>query len=119
MIPGFNHALRYYYISFVRDSVSKVSLAPTMNSETTATISVNGSKYEEFKSEFTTELKMGINVIKITVTDTKGNSNEYVLTVVKGLWSMIQPGLALIANISVAIIKVIVQYIIYFFKLLM
>lgn len=118
LIPGFNPALRYY-ISFVSNSVSKISLAPTMNSETTATISVNGSKYEEFKSEFTTELKTGINIIKITVTDTKGNSNEYVLTVVKGLWSMIQPGLVLIVNISVAIIKVIVQYIIYFFKLLM
>lgn len=118
LTPTFNPALQYY-ISFVSDSVSKVSMIPTMSNGTAATISVNGSKEEAFNSEYGTELKTGINVVKVKVTDAEGNSKEYILTIVKGLWSIIKPGLMLTITVSVAIIKVVVQYLIHFFKFLL
>ena len=80
LTPAFASTVRDY-TSTVDYSVSKVSLIPTLENGTTATISVNSSKAIAFDNKQTVDLKIGENKIEIVVSGNNLVSSKYTIIV--------------------------------------
>ena len=79
--PSFNKAL-YEYTATVDNSVTSITVTPTAV-DSTATIEVEGDEVPSGVSSSNISLDEGTNVINVKVTDTKGNSKTYVLTITR------------------------------------
>lgn len=82
LTPVFASSVRDY-TSTVDYSVSKVSLTPTLEKGTTATISVNSSKAIAFDKKQTVDLKVGENKIEIVVSGDNLVSSKYTIIVTR------------------------------------
>lgn len=82
LTPVFASSVRDY-TSTVDYSVSKVSLTPTLEKGTTATISVNSSKAISFDKKQTVDLKVGENKIEIVVSGDNLVSSKYTIIVTR------------------------------------
>ena len=79
--PAFNKGI-FEYTATVENSVTSVGVTPTAE-DANATITVNGKKVPSGATSPYISLDEGANAINVKVTDTKGNSNTYVLTVTR------------------------------------
>ncbi len=77
--PTFNKGV-YEYSSSVSNDVTSIGVTPTAE-DANATITVNGKTVPSGATSPNISLDEGGNVINVVVTDTKGNSNTYVLNV--------------------------------------
>lgn len=82
LTPAFVATVRDY-TSTVDYSVSKVSLTPTLEKGTKATISVNGSKAVAFDGKQAIDLKVGKNKIEIVVSGKNLTNNIYTIIVTR------------------------------------
>lgn len=82
LTPAFVATIRDY-TSNVDYSVSKVSLTPTLEQGTKATISVNGSKAIAFDGKQAVDLKVGENKIKIVVSGDNLLESTYTISVTR------------------------------------
>jgi glucan-binding YG repeat protein len=81
LTPTFNKGV-YQYTGTVNNSVSSIGVKPTAE-DANATITVNGTTVPSGATSSYINLDEGTNVINVKVTDTKGNSNTYVLNVTR------------------------------------
>lgn len=79
--PSFNKEV-YEYTAIVDNKVSSVGVIPTAE-DANATIEVNGKKLPSGATSPYISLDEGGNIINITVTDTKGNENNYVIMITR------------------------------------
>lgn len=79
--PVFNKGV-YEYTATVDNAVTSIGVTPTAE-DATATITVNGKKLPSAATSPYISLDEGGNIINVKVTDTKGNSNTYVLNVTR------------------------------------
>jgi len=79
--PAFNKGI-FEYTATVENSVTSVGVTPIAE-DANATITVNGKKVPSGATSPYISLDEGANAINVKVTDTKGNSNTYVLTVTR------------------------------------
>ena len=79
--PAFNKGI-YEYTGIVDNSVSSIGITPTAE-DSAATITVNGKTIPSGATSPYVNLDEGGNVINVKVTDTKGNSNIYVLNITR------------------------------------
>lgn len=89
LTPAFVATVRDY-TSTVDYSVSKVSLTPTLEKGTKATISVNGSKAVAFDEKQAIDLKVGKNKIEIVVSGRNLTNNTYTIIVTRSKAKEIQ-----------------------------
>ena len=81
LTPAFNKGI-YEYTATVDNSVTSIGVTPTAE-DSAATITVNGKTVPSGATSPYVNLDEGGNVISIKVTDTKDNSNVYVLNVTR------------------------------------
>jgi glucan-binding YG repeat protein len=81
LTPAFNKGV-YEYTATVDNSVTSVGVTPTAE-DATATITVNGKTVPSGATSPYISLDEGANVINVKVTDIKGNTNTYVLTITR------------------------------------
>lgn len=81
LTPAFNKGV-YEYTGTVDNGVTSIGVTPTAE-DATATITVNGKKVPSGATSPYINLDEGGNVINVKVTDTKGNSNTYVLNITR------------------------------------
>ena len=81
LTPTFNKGV-YEYTATVDNSVTSIGVTPIAE-DTTATITVNGNEVPSGATSPYISLDEGGNVINVKVTDTKGNSNTYVLNITR------------------------------------
>ena len=79
--PTFNKGV-YEYTSTVDNTVTSIGVKPVAE-DANATITVNGTTVPSGATSPYISLDEGGNVINVKVTDTKGNSNTYVLNVTR------------------------------------
>jgi glucan-binding YG repeat protein len=79
--PTFNKGI-YEYSATVDNSVTSIGVTPTAE-DPNATITVNSKKVPSGATSPYISLDEGGNVINVKVTDTKGNSNTYILNVTR------------------------------------
>lgn len=79
--PAFNKGI-YEYTAIVENSVTSIGVTPTAE-DANATILVNGKQIPSGATSPNISLDQGGNIIKVVVTDTKGNSNTYVLNITR------------------------------------
>ena len=79
--PSFNKGV-YEYTAVVENSVSSVGVTPVAE-DTNATIEVNGKELPSGATSPYISLDEGGNIINVTVTDTKGNENTYVIMITR------------------------------------
>lgn len=79
--PTFNKEV-YEYSASVDNATTSIGVKPTAE-DPNSTIKVNGVKVPSGATSSFISLDEGGNVINVTVTDTKGNSNTYVLNVTR------------------------------------
>ncbi|WP_294407088.1 cadherin-like beta sandwich domain-containing protein [uncultured Clostridium sp.] len=79
--PTFNKGV-YEYTAIVENSVSSVGVIPVAE-DAEATIRVEGKKLPSGATSPYISLDEGGNVINVTVTDTKGNENTYVIMITR------------------------------------
>lgn len=79
--PSFNKGV-YEYTAVVENSVSSVGVIPVAE-DVNAKIEVNGKKLPSGATSPYISLDEGGNVIHVTVTDTKGNENTYVIMITR------------------------------------
>lgn len=81
LTPTFNKGV-YEYTATVDNGVSSIGVTPT-SEDATATITVNGKKVPSGATSSYINLDEGGNIINVKVTDSKGNSNTYVLNITR------------------------------------
>ncbi|EHJ02099.1 cell wall binding repeat-containing protein [Clostridium sp. DL-VIII] len=81
LLPGFNKGI-YQYTATVDNSITSIGVKPVAE-DPNATITVNGKEVPSGATSQYISLDEGGNVINVKVTDTKGNSNTYVLNVTR------------------------------------
>ena len=81
LTPIFNKGI-YQYTATVDNSITAVGVTPTAL-DTNATITVNGTTVPSGATSSNISLDEGGNVIDVVVTDTKGDSNTYVLNITR------------------------------------
>lgn len=81
LTPTFNKGI-YEYNATVENDVTSIGVTPTAE-DTNATITVNGKNVPSGATSNYVSLDEGSNVINVKVTDTKNNSNTYVLNVTR------------------------------------
>ena len=79
--PTFNKGVYEYSVS-VDNSVTSIGVTPVAE-DSNATIEVNGKEVPSGATSPYISLDEGGNVIDVTVTDSKGNENTYILTVTR------------------------------------
>lgn len=79
--PSFNKGV-YEYTAVVENSVSSVGVIPVAE-DANATIEVNGKELPSGATSPYISLDEGGNIINVTVTDTKGNENTYVIMITR------------------------------------
>lgn len=79
--PNFNKGV-YEYTAIVENSVSSIGVIPIAEDKN-ATIKVEGKKLPSGATSPFISLDEGGNVINVTVTDTKGNENTYVIMITR------------------------------------
>ena len=79
--PTFNKGVYEYSVS-VDNSVSSIGVTPVAE-DSNATIEVNGKEVPSGATSSYISLDEGGNIINVTVTDTNGNENTYILTVTR------------------------------------
>jgi len=79
--PAFNKGV-YEYTATVDNGVTSVGVTPTAE-DANATITVDGKKVPSGATSPYINLDEGGNVINVNVTDSKGNSNTYILNVTR------------------------------------
>ncbi|EKQ50511.1 MULTISPECIES: cadherin-like beta sandwich domain-containing protein [unclassified Clostridium] len=79
--PTFNKGI-YEYTATVENSVTSIGVTPIAE-DANSTITVNSKKIPSGATSPYISLDEGVNVINVVVTDTKGNSNTYVLTITR------------------------------------
>lgn len=81
LTPAFNKGI-YEYSAIVNNNITSIGVTPTAE-DTNATITVNGKKVPSGATSPYISLDEGGNVINVKVTDAKGNSSTYVLSVTR------------------------------------
>ncbi len=81
LTPAFNKGI-YEYSGTVDNSVTSIGVTPTAE-DVNATITVNGKKVPSGATSPYISLDEGGNTINVKVTDSKGNSNTYVLNITR------------------------------------
>ena len=81
LTPGFNKGV-YEYTATVDNGTTSIGVTPKAE-DATATITVNGKKVPSGATSPYINLDEGGNVINVKVTDTKGNSNTYIINVTR------------------------------------
>jgi glucan-binding YG repeat protein len=81
LTPTFNKGI-YQYTAIVDNSVTSVGVTPTAE-DVNATITINGTTVPSGATSPNISLDEGGNVIDVVVTDTKGNTNTYILNVTR------------------------------------
>ena len=81
LTPAFNKGV-YEYTAIVDNSVTSIGVTPTAE-DANATITVNGKTVPSGATSPYISLDEGGNTISVKVTDTKGNTNTYVLNVTR------------------------------------
>ena len=79
--PTFNKGV-YQYTTIVENTVSSVGVTPVAE-DANATIEVNGKEIPSGATSPYINLDEGGNVINVTVTDSKGNDNTYVIMITR------------------------------------
>lgn len=79
--PAFNKGI-YEYTASVENTVTSIGVTPTAE-DANATITVNGKTIPSGATSPNISLNEGGNVITVVVTDTKGNTNTYVVNVTR------------------------------------
>lgn len=81
LTPAFNKGI-YEYSATVENGVTSIGVTPKAE-DANATVTVNGKKVPSGATSPYINLDEGGNVINVKVTDAKGNSNTYVLNIVR------------------------------------
>ncbi|NRT74147.1 cadherin-like beta sandwich domain-containing protein [Clostridium beijerinckii] len=81
LTPAFNKGV-YEYSGTVDNSITSIGVTPTAE-DVNATITVNGKKVPSGATSPYISLDEGGNTINVKVTDSKGNSNTYVLNITR------------------------------------